>query len=417
MRIREGYDGRDVLDFSVFLSAYDSWSGVLFSLEDAGITGSGAGIIVTDPTCTAPSFASLMTSLSDGRPYQPLLDYAYTGANNDTGPTDDSRTREGTIEIFEMGQLSGQTLTAITPGDGTAPNCDAIPSPVPSSDITTPGGGLVGSSAVVYVAQGTFFPIDAYAIEGFFNAAAFFPSGSPSPDLSDASVNSNGFVTADIPINGSYVTLNYPPDQAIDAVSALFMADRIYGDFDISPSAGANTDWVITFPTKRFYVDPSINGGAVPPFEELFGNPSAGRSDVHIDYVTYDRNGIPISYGPLGITPTPPHALAGPLPTATQVGAFTPFANTSIDSSNVLGSNLFVVFPVSNGVSTATTGSAIVDVVGQMLHRNRADSRRHRHTGIAPDRIRRGQLRQRQCDARCTVELQRQLPTANQLVM
>ncbi len=361
--IREGENGRALLGFSVFLAPHDFWSGTLFSLEDAGISGSGAGIVITDSSCTEPSFATLSTKLADGRPYQPLLDFTFTGANADTGPTDDSRTREGTIEIFEMGELSGQTLTAITPTWGTAPTCDALPSPVPSSDLTAPGGGLVGSSATVYAAQGTFFSVDAYAIDGFFNQVAFFPLGSLSPNLSDANVNSSGFVTADIPVNGSFVALNYLPEQAIDAVSALFMADTIYGDWDISAPGGANTDWVMTFPTKRFYVDPLINmtGVALPPFETLFGDPSAARSDAHIDYTTYGRDGVAASYGPIGFTPTPTQVYAGPLPYSTQVATFTPVTSTAVTSSNVLGSNIVVPFPATNSWNSGVVaGSAVV---------------------------------------------------------
>jgi hypothetical protein len=373
VRIREGYNGRDVLDFSVLLSAFESWSGVLFSLADAGIAGSGAGIIVTDDACTIPSFASLTTLLPGDRPYQPLLNFDYNGSQNDTGPTDDSRTREGSIEIYEMAQLSGATLAAINTIQGDLPACDALTLPIPSTDLTPPGGGLAGSSAIVNVAQGTFFSFNASAIDGFFNATAYFPPGSLSPNLGDASVNSNGFVTADIPVNGSYVTLNYQPDQSIDAVSALLMADQIYADFDISPTAGANTDWVITFPTKRFYVDPEISStsGVLAPFDSLFGDPSAGVSDVHIDYATYTRDGAPLSYGPIGYTPTPPHVTAGPLPTSTQVGSFTSFGNTSVEASTVLGSKLVVPFQASNGLSSATAGSGVIDMVAEDLHQLR----------------------------------------------
>ena len=372
VRIREGYNGRDVLNFSVLLSAYESWSGVLFSLQDAGFADSGAGILVTDDACTIPSFAALTTRLPGDRPYQPLMNFDYTGSEQDTGPTDDSRTREGSIEIYEMAQLTGATLAAVNTIQGDPPSCDAIISPIPSSDLMPPGGGIVGSSAIVNVAQGTFFSFDATAIDGFFNATAYFFPSSLSPDLSDASVNPNGFVSADIPVNGSYVTLNYPPDRAIDAVSALLMADQIYGDFDISATAGAATDWVMTFPTKRFYVDPDINtSGGAAPFESLFGDLIPARSDVHIDYATYDRNGSPLSFGPVGYTPTPPHITAGPLPTSTQVGAFVGFGETSLATSNVLGSKLVVPFQISNGLSTTTAGSGVVGMTAGGVHQLR----------------------------------------------
>jgi hypothetical protein len=364
VRIREGYNGRAVLNFSVFLAPHDSWSGATFSPSDAGISGNGAAIVVSDHSCTIPSFASLTTTLSDGRPYQPFLSADYTDANADTGPTDDTRTREGSIEIFEMAELNGETLQTIT-GDNGPPNCQGLTADVPAGDLSAPRGGLVGAASIVNVSQGTFFSTNAYAIDGFFNAPTYFADNSSGPTLNDASVQSNGFVTANIPINGSYVTLNYPPSQSIDAVSALLMAGQVYGDWDITANSGANTDWVVTFPTKRFYVDPALNttGSDTSPFAQLFGAVSAGRSDVTVGYQTFNRDGATLNSGPIGISPTPPAVFPSPLPYSTQVATFTSAVQANDVASYVLGSNLTVQFPTVNSFNNAsTTGSAVLDL-------------------------------------------------------
>ena len=47
--------------------------------------------------------------------------------------------------------------------------------------------------------------------------------------------------------------------SAIDAVSAVFMDDAIYNEY-IVVRARCDTDWIVTFPTKRFYVDPLYVG-------------------------------------------------------------------------------------------------------------------------------------------------------------
>jgi hypothetical protein len=62
--------------------------------------------------------------------------------------------------------------------------------------------------------------------------------------------------------------------EAVLAVSAVLMADRLYNEFDIEAGVGAATDWVVTFPTKHFYVDPGIVDTDVPPFELLFDETS-----------------------------------------------------------------------------------------------------------------------------------------------
>jgi hypothetical protein len=41
----------------------------------------------------------------------------------------------------------------------------------------------------------------------------------------------------------------------LDAVSAVLMHDTIVGDYVLAPSLAAGTDWVVTMPTKREYVN------------------------------------------------------------------------------------------------------------------------------------------------------------------
>ena len=307
VRFREAYNGREVLEFNIFLSAHDTWTGTLFSLSDAGLPGTGAAILVVDKSCTGPNIATVSPKLPDGRTYQPFLDYAYTGANSDTGPIDDARTREGYFEIIEMAEVTGNTLTAITPVDGAPANCAALLSDPPSADLTAPGGGVMGTEAIVNVAQGTFFSANAYAIDGFAKQVLYSPTASLFPDLNNADVSTHGFVTAYVPIGGSYVQLDYPPSQAIDAVSALLMGDQIFGEWDNSPSEGAQTDWVITFPTKHYYVDGDALAGSgqpqsVPPFLFLFGERASGnsfgRSNVSFGSYVFNREGTEIASDP-----------------------------------------------------------------------------------------------------------------------
>ena len=325
VRFREAYNGREVLDFNVFIAARSTWTSALFSLDDAGLSGAGAAILLNDSLCTGPAFSST-NKLADGRPYQPFLNYAYNGTGADSGPRDDTRTREGYFEIIEMAELAGATLAAITPVNGIPPGCGSVAAGnLPAGDLLPPGGGLSGSMAIVDVPIGTYYATTATALDGVYNKAVYTLPGQLKPDLNGASTAANGLVNAYVPINGSVVALGYPATQAIDAASALLTASEIVSDYDVSASEGAQSDWVVTFPTKHFYVDPGIvtNGVATAPFSELFGASSAGRSDVIFALHVYDRSGKDL-FGPSGITPPPPQQPPPMLPYESQVVMFVP---------------------------------------------------------------------------------------------
>src|SRR6185503_19671215 len=101
-----------------------------------------------------------------------------------------------------------------------------------------------------------------------------------------------GTVDSTVYLNGQVQTLHYSPQHAVDAVSALFDAQQL--DLGFERAAGTYTDWVLTFPTKRFYVDPPLIGSlstAVAPFTQPFG----GRSDVNLALSLWDRQGTAVS--------------------------------------------------------------------------------------------------------------------------
>jgi len=370
VRFREGYNGRDVLDFHVYLSAYDTWTAAVFSLADAELSGSGAAILVEDTSCTAPNIATVSPRLPDGRPYQPFLSYAYSGINADSGPADDTRTREGFIEVIEMAEVTGDTRTAITPVSGVPANCGALQLVGLVADLAVPGGGLTGAEAVVDVAQGTLFSANAYAIDGFTNRTLYYPPGNIHPHLGDASTSANGFVSASVPIGGGYMQLDYPPAQAIDAVSALLMAAEIFTEWDNTPSAGAQTDVAITFPTKHYYTDRALTQ-VIAPFSERFGSSVAGRSYVRYQSSLFDRAGAVLGTFPMPCgwecPPTPPLAF----PYETQVLAFPRVPGS--EPSDVLGSRLSNTMWLGYE-SVIHAGMATIDAIAPDGHQLRPDA-------------------------------------------
>jgi hypothetical protein len=329
VRFLEGYNAREVLDFNLFLSEFDVWTASVFALTDAGLTGDGAAITTTDRSCTAPGKAEWTGVLTIGRPYQEFLPFAYTGSRADSGPTAITRTREGHIEILQMADLGGALRNAVTHDAAGAPaNCNVVQSIDPASTLLLPPtGGLFGAAGIVNVAQGTFHSYNADAIGGFSKIALFSANGMPTPSLAQAN-SAPGVATAYVfDAAGELFRSDYPTSgqssQAIDAVSAVFMASQLLNEYNVDASAGSNTDWVVTFPTKRFYVDPEILGlplgssGALPPFDFTFGQQSTvngttlngdAKSCSQVALVQYDREEgrpTPPSPGFGGVLPIP----------------------------------------------------------------------------------------------------------------
>ena len=109
--------------------------------------------------------------------------------------------------------------------------------------------------------------------------------------------------TAYVPIGNAMIKADYPAStRGVDAVSAVLMADTLYNEFDVEPSLGAASDWLITLPTKQYYVDPAIVGSTpesfLPPFQQVFGDgllngntPDPGNSCFVIGGHQFDREG------------------------------------------------------------------------------------------------------------------------------
>jgi hypothetical protein len=284
VRFLEGYNSREVLDFNLYLSPNDVWTARVSQTADDG----GGAVFTTDHSCTDPAIPA------GGVPFRTA---AFDGTGPipaDDGPQDITRTREGYIELIQMGDIApGSTLDSLTthdqdgiPNDGT-PAC-GVSDAVASAGVIAPTGGLFGSGTIVNVGEGTFFAYNADALDGFSSQTNYSPSSDLNPSLQDAfsSEATNGIARAYVFINGTLVTADYA--YGADAVSAVYMADAIYNEFLVSPGLGANTDWVITFPTKRFYVDEDLYGPGTPfpPFVESF---SGGESNVVVNPTLYDR--------------------------------------------------------------------------------------------------------------------------------
>lgn len=303
VRFIEALNSREVLDFNLYMSPFDVWVAALTENETGG-----AQLLTSDTTCTVPYFVG---NSPDGVGRQDFLDFFYTGNAADGGPGGIERTASGYFEMIEMGTLINidgfPAATAATHNASGVPT-NGGPFGAPCSilqgawangpwgagfgntldpTVATEGssGGLFGAASIINVNEGTMFSYNATAIDGFYTGESLVAEehtdpGSTLPNLNNAQDTSRVF------INGIVDTQSWA--LGLEAVNATIMFDNLFNEYTVNPGPGARTEWVLTFPTKRFHTDnlgfgfvtPGTNG-AIPPFTEtwaVFG--SGGLSAV-----------------------------------------------------------------------------------------------------------------------------------------
>jgi hypothetical protein len=102
------------------------------------------------------------------------------------------------------------------------------------------------------------FSYDAKAVQGYDKTddGVHYLPGSIYPSL-DSGNQQTAYVFFGVPQDRS-VALFY--GRPIDAVSAVFMHENIMNEYTSNADLNAGTEWVVTFPTKNFYVDLPLLG-------------------------------------------------------------------------------------------------------------------------------------------------------------
>lgn len=323
LRFHEGRNGRAVFSLNIYLSPFDAWVAQVFSTGDES---SLAAIATGDLSCVVPAFL-LPVDPGSAPPRANFSNSSYSGANADGGPTDLARTREGYFDVIEMGEVTDaaqHTLTAITHDENGAPaSCVQVQAAWSApggywgqnaqTDLAPPTGGLYGAESIINVGEGLMYAINAIAIEGFSNAIQHTGPGDAVPDLNTASKNANGTCSAFVPFGAKLIEADYAKSE--DAISALLMADYVSNEYVVDLGVGAQSDWIQTAPTKRFYTDPALlpadatQAGA--PFDVTFGNAFGGSSCASVGSQFWNREEETTTSGACfngfcGQPPTPP---------------------------------------------------------------------------------------------------------------
>ena len=275
VRIVEGQNSQEVLDFNLYLSPRDEWAAVITASD---LEGGGALIRTVDNSCTVPELGVQQGGtnivLPNGKTLrdQPFFTTLFAPEEPDDTAAK-ARTTEGYIELIEMGQLDplgidnvdpddqpGLGADAVHGADGVPADCGALVNAWDNAPqgiwtgtsgqaqlLTWQGGGLYGYSVLINVDEGTAVGVDATAVDSFADVqipGLHTEPGSQLPDLASGVLSSIRFDDG--------VLQTYDFNGSLDAFSSLFMTEGLANDYVIDPDIDALTDWVVTFPTKCF---------------------------------------------------------------------------------------------------------------------------------------------------------------------
>jgi hypothetical protein len=257
LRIREGVESEDVLDFQVWLSPYDHWTAVLAQV------GGEVRISTADTSCTVPSLAN-GAPLSDNR-----ISASYTGNILD-------RLSEGHIEIFEMAVVDAWTNQSDPPiatddldlaqsvthtNAGVPLDCEAavafngnqegifvpgayasqtnVPGVLVGGEFDTPTGGIYGIAAVYNPTDGTYFTYSAEALQNFAATPIFLAQRS-APVTEIPTIVQDDLTSDDLVIREHNIKLFDLPDLSTpDAIelnaSTGSIVSLIYGGTNSGP--------------------------------------------------------------------------------------------------------------------------------------------------------------------------------------
>jgi hypothetical protein len=364
LRFRESLRGASVFDLNLFLGPRDVWSGTVSSNDN------GATLASTDRSCTWPLLPAAGTAFNK-------LHYTgqLAGTQDDLLGDSLDRTREGFVEIIEMGVvansgsflLSPQEATLVgnsvanavrNPTAGGPPNCTRvqIANLFPSQgDLRAPRGELEGSAVVIDAQRGTEFVVPVTALKSFFEPVnpiddLYSEPGSLKPDLANVSpARSDVFINPGFAEPKVYTVTDWVSagGQAIDAVSAVLMKSQWTGEYDVSD--GIQSELVMTFPTLSYSVLPPAGApisGYVSrsPFAARQAAPAGHASTADrdactaMDALVSDRNSAPYPQPVIPGAPVPSYLQQASLCRAVARWVVTPFGRGH-DNNSVFGSS------------------------------------------------------------------------------
>ena len=310
VRFREGKNSNEVLDFNLYLSPNDMWTGAI--IPATSDSSSQARLVTTDLSCTNPQIPS---GGIDFRNYQ------YTGAAADGLGSGLDRTREGYVEMFEMGDLDpvvgpGSAAVHNQSASPVAPTCTGLRGATVAAvaaAVTTPTGGLAGTGTLINVNSGRDTMYNAIAFDQWRTIGPFysdigndipnFTQTSPAVSVVLSSSNTvqgqtNVYVSSWTPVTAGTLTAS----AGVRAASATMMHSDVINEYVLDSGTKSNTDWVLTFPTKRQFV---TSATVIAPFTNVLTTSGACET---VTFSYFNREERSATASGVDFSPLPPAA-------------------------------------------------------------------------------------------------------------
>ncbi|MGJ8662727.1 MAG: hypothetical protein ACSHWU_03705 [Marinicella sp.] len=179
----------------------------------------------------------------------------------------------GVLEIIEMGELQTAVGSALFAQDGSGV-CSGFNSSWNDSDgywqnnpnhgILPANGGLSATVSLVDVGNGNALSVEPLVF------ANFYPNNSTSHTRPEAETPNLSSGTKDSLVvhNGQAIMTRWP--TGYEAISALLMKTNLSNEFQVLPSIGGQSEWVVSFPTWGYHKN--ATDGTIPfRWNEGFG--------------------------------------------------------------------------------------------------------------------------------------------------
>ena len=403
VRWREAVNSRDARDFNVILSPNDVWTA-------ATVPGTGGAKMVTsDNSCTLPQLPAdgSLTGI-------PFTNGAYVGVNADGGDDRLDRTREGYFEVFQMGTIVNATATGWTGqvargalhnsvGNNQArpANCNVVRTRLNEAlagtdglditDLDEPLNLLKGRAVLINSGDGVAAGYDPLTLANFANTQIYNNPESPLPNLGNTAPQLGTIFNDTTNAVETFAVVN----SVADPVSGLISRSGLINDYNFA--TGSETDWVVTLPTKNFYVDAKQNAldnqAPLPfgfpfslfPFNaanvggELFNADNDGLSCFNVNFESYDREEFDFNVPPEQdqFSPFIPGTPVGQEQLCREANIISFGDDSNVFNSRVRSSVSTDGLPAENGWARLSfgNGSASLPVVGMRVEvRNQGDA-------------------------------------------
>lgn len=221
--IRQGVEGAARARMNVYLGAGDSFTAAISGM---GMTPSEGTCFASDP---APSDAGSITLGLGGTAF---------------------------LEVIEMATVSPATATAELvddPGEDCTAVQQAVDDRAALDGLEAPAGHITGSLTLIDVPLGLSFSMAPTVLDHFRETPIYRPVDDPQPGLYSVEPAESVLLGRFTPGGERSATLTSTWEHPVDAVSAVLMANTSSTDFNVEPGIAANTDVLLTFPTRHHY--------------------------------------------------------------------------------------------------------------------------------------------------------------------